>query len=94
MITYAARHSVIPSRWVVCRYIDGQEVKTDPKAGWYDYGRKTFSVHAGKPEGLQVALAWVKEQFKKEDFVRNRSGDYVEREVNTRFPIPKKEKQP
>jgi len=28
----------------VGRYVEGVEIKTDPKAAWYDYGKKSFSI--------------------------------------------------
>jgi len=89
--------------WQVARYIDGNSTVTDPKASWYDYGKKTFSLsrlerNAGESIGefrkriLQDAIAWANKTFGPREFVKNRVGDYVEREVNEKFPIPKREK--
>ena len=88
----------------VIRYKDGQDIVTNPDAAFYDYGHKTFHVNelgknraanfwARKQQTLAEAVAWVKEKYGKADFVRNRSGDFVEREVNEKFPIPKPERK-
>ena len=96
---YAARsRSVMPAHWRVWRLVDGKEVKTDPKAAWYDNGCKTFLLRLGtthkerKAHALRDAVEWVKDRYGERDFVKNRLGDYVEREVNERFPIPKERK--
>jgi len=41
---------------------------------------------------LKEAIAWADSQFGKRDYVKNRWGDYVEKEVNEKFPIPKQPK--
>jgi len=71
---------------------DGREVATDPNAAWYDFKKKAFYVSGRTDRMTQLAdaLAWVKEKYGKDDFVRNRMGDYVEREINTQFPIPER----
>lgn len=78
--------------WTVVRIKDGRELVTDAKAAWYNRKHKTFSlwsrVREGKPKALAEALAWVAEKYGKTDFARNREGDYVEREVNEKFPLP------
>lgn len=94
VISYYARsgRDVLPSRWVVFRYIAGVTVPTDPGAPWYNAGCKTF-IPAGRSrkEGLDQAIAWVKEAYGKSEFVRNRMGDYAEKEVNDKFPIPRRD---
>ena len=74
--------------------MNGREKVTDPKAHWADYGKKFFS-SSGWGERklvLETAIKWANETFGPRDFVRNRMGDYVEREVNEKFPIPKRER--
>src|SRR5690348_6296256 len=73
----------------VHRYEDGKKIVTDLNAAWYDYGSKTFSLSfrggsfsERKKQALAEAIAWVKEKYCKDEFVLNRIGDYVEREVN------------
>ena len=86
--------AVSVARYQVVHLVDGHQRQTDPKAAWYDHGKKTFLVsyplREGKPIALAKAIAWVAETYGVRDFVRNRFGDYVEREVNERFPIPKR----
>lgn len=81
------------AKWVVIRLVDGVEIPTKPGAPWYDYNRKTFSVFGvrefKKPK-LEEAIAWIEGRFERREFVRNRMGDYVERDVNERFPLPKR----
>ena len=93
--------SMIYAHWSVHRYQDGKRVATDPKAHWQDYGAKTFSLFSyggigrngakRKAHALAVAIEWANENYGKREFVRNRMGDYVEREVNERFPIRREE---
>lgn len=97
-LSYHAKHSVLPAAWRVCRMVEGREMVTDPrphdKRAWYDHGNMSFSAHGpartGRAAALAEALAWIKARYGKADFVRNRMGDYVERDVNVRFPIPKR----
>lgn len=90
-ITYYKREKVFLGRWVVIRIMNGKEVKTDPKAAWYDYHHMTFIVGGRyeKKEQLAAAIAWVAEKYGPREFVRNRMGDYVERDVNEQFPLRK-----
>jgi len=85
--------------WKVARYHDGQEILTDPKGAWYEYGKKTFSLSSlQQNEGeslrnfrnriLQDAINWANKKYGAREFVKNRLGDYVEKEVNEKFPIP------
>ena len=89
--------------WQVARYKNGQSIVTDPDTTWYNYGKKTFSLSSlnqKKGEAIGVfrarilaeAIAWANAKYGEREFVKNRMGDYVEREVNEKFPIPKREK--
>lgn len=84
-----------PAKWSVSRFKDGKELVTDKEAAWYDYKRKTFSIGHPIREHKQAALAeainWVCKTYGPRTFVRNRMGDYVEQDVNERFPIPRRE---
>ena len=78
-------------QWFVARIKDGRELVTDKDAAWYEHHHKTFVVintRENKSKVLAEALDWVEKKYGKTDFVRNRNGDYVEREVNERFPLP------
>lgn len=82
-----------PAKWVVLRLVDGQEAPTNPGAPWYDWKRKVFILMSGRAQKkpkLQAAIAWVAQHYGERAFVRNRLGDYVETEVNAKFPIPAK----
>lgn len=93
---YYLPESMGSAHWRVCRMIDGKEIKTDLKAHWFNYGNKAFVVwhpiRKNKDKTLAEAFAWVEATFGKKEFVRNRLGEYVEREVNERFPIPPKKR--
>jgi hypothetical protein len=85
------------ARWSVTRWKDGVDIKTDPDSAWYHYGHKTFSaypVREKKESQLQAAIKWVCETYGPREFVRNRMGDYLEKEVNDKFPLPKQERKP
>jgi len=100
VISYHAREVALAARWVVLGYQDGREFVTDPKAAWFDHGRKTFlpdpssskDWRDAKQKAYDEAVAWVKRRYNAVDFVRNTVGDYVERDVNERFPIPRQKK--
>lgn len=72
----------------------GKQLVTDKGAAWYDRGMKTFTImhpiREHKAEALAAAVAWVAATYGPREFVRNRMGDYVERDVNERFPIPRR----
>lgn len=82
------------AKWVVIHIVDGVEVPTSPNAPWYNWKRKTFDVFGAvrefKAPKLAETIAWVEGRFGRREFVRNRLGDYVEREANERFPLPKR----
>lgn len=96
------------AKFSVRRYKEGVELKTEPTAPWYDYGAKTFDVnwthskdfpregsHSQKKlQALAEAIAWVIKKYGPRVFVKNLVGDFVEKEVNDKFPIPKPEKKP
>lgn len=77
--------------WHVYRLVNGRQVKTDRDAAWYDNGQKFFlawhPVREGKPKALAEAIEWANKTYGVREFVRNKWGEYVEREVNERFPI-------
>jgi hypothetical protein len=85
------RVNVTPA-WQVALYENGENIGTDRTAAWYDNGYKTFRIpsRGEAKETLLKAIAWANEKYGKREFVRNKFGDYVEKEVNDRFPIPKK----
>lgn len=87
-----SRSMTVPG-WHVWRLKDGKSVATDPKAAWYDYGKKFFSCgnRGSKKTQLAIAMTWARETYGPREFVRNRSGAYVEKEVNEKFPIPKRQ---
>ena len=96
-ITYQVRGDSRMMRtpgWHVVRLVDGCEMTTDPKAHWTDHGSKFFILfgpgrhHEVKKAVLVEAIAWANKHYGKREFVRNRMGDYVEREVNEAYPIP------
>jgi hypothetical protein len=95
IISFHAREprAYMPARWVVWRVKNGKIEKTDPNGAWYNYGRKSFTCGSNKKERLAEAIAWVAEKYGAREFVRNRTGNYVEKEVNEKFPLPKKEKK-
>jgi hypothetical protein len=79
--------------WVVYRIKDGIELPTDRNGHWRHYGHKYFYPN-GRADIRNCRLRaenWVAAQYGRRDFVRNRMRDYVEREVNERFPIPKED---
>jgi len=81
------------SGWHVHRVVNGVPMQTDRNGHWSDHGFKYFSSHRGGHAGVRAALAeaiaWAINRYGQREFVRNRWGDYVEREVNEAFPIPK-----
>lgn len=89
-----ARSLEVP-KFQVLRIIDGRQVKTDPKAAWYDHGCKTFyvghsKINKNKPKVLEEAKLWVADNLGGPRlFIRNRLGDYVETFVNRKYPIRK-----
>jgi hypothetical protein len=72
----------------------GQKMITDPDAAWYDNKMKTFNWAGNeKANVLAEAQAWVASVFSYTgQWVRNRHGDYVLKEINKRFPLRKLEK--
>jgi hypothetical protein len=80
--------------WSVGRIKDGKSLETIKNSAWYDHGHKTFyfgyPIREHKETALQEAISWANEKYGPREFVRNRMGDYVEREVNEKFPIPRR----
>lgn len=98
-LSYAADSSgrgSFGSRWVVIRIKNGVQMTTHPdgnKAPWYQRGCIWFSTYGStKAAVLPVALEWISKRYGERTFARNRLGDYVEKDVNDRFPIPKEDK--
>ena len=82
--------SVLPPWWAVVRILDGKELATDPKASHWMRGCKTFCWANGKEEkkkALWKALAWVRRTYGRKGLVRNAMGDFVETEVQAKYPI-------
>lgn len=79
--------------WVVIHYVDGKEVPTNQKAPWYFHGRKAFSF-SGREEkktALASAQAWAAVQLGVTgEWKRNTHGDYVQADIQKRFPIKRK----
>lgn len=80
-IGYAPATTGLGSRagyWSVHRFIDGQEIKTDPDAHWRDYGHKTFSAYGNKKraDALAEAQAWAGERFGITEWTRSPFGGY------------------
>jgi hypothetical protein len=85
--------------WAIYRVNgNGQQVVTDAKAHWQDYGKKVFStlMVKGTPAErsrttLEMAKKWVAEQgWYDGEWARNRMRDYVPKEINKKFPLRKK----
>lgn len=84
------------AKFSVSAFQDGREIATDPQAAWYDYKRMTFSpdypLREGKPKALAQAIKWANKKYGERQFVKNRMGDWVEKEVNEKFPLRKRNK--
>lgn len=70
-----------------------------PTAHWTDNGAKVFLVFGDgathkerKAAALAKALAWAEKNCGVKEWAKNRIGAYVPKEVNDKFPIPKREK--
>ena len=91
------RMSVSPG-YAVHRVVNGTSVETFPEAPWYDHGMKHFLLGMERAKSLkerramarEKAIVWACDKFGPRDFVPNRDGDLVEREVNKRFPLPRR----
>jgi hypothetical protein len=91
---YQREHSracVVPG-WVVYRFVDGVSVQTGTDAGkrffsLYDPTAGDLKGHARVIAILSKAQQWAALRYGARDWVRSASGDYVEREVNDRFPV-------
>lgn len=89
--------SVTPACYRVWRIKDGRALETDKDAAWYDNHQKTFNCFtdkASKATALAQAMAWADATYGKRDWVRNRMGDWVARETNTKFPLRKARREP
>ena len=88
--------------WHVSRMKDGKWLVVDPSTKDDVYGlrgsnefRRDRMGHWREQDAraLELAIAWACEKYGKREFVRNRRGDYVECEVNEKYPIRKREKE-
>ncbi len=94
-------HSHSPA-WHVLHMVDGAARVTDPRAHFLDNKLKTFllpfSLRPGerghhserKRTALEQALAWTRARYGEREFVRNAWGDYVEADVNARYPLKRR----
>lgn len=83
--------------WAVYRINErGKQIVTDPEAHWANYGQKVFRAMGQKGDtraersrnALAAAKKWVAEQgWYDGEWMRNRTRDYVPKEINKRFPI-------
>lgn len=87
--------------WAIYRVVNGKQVATNPKAAWYDYGKKVFSATGAGGDtpaersrnALEAAKQWVAEQgWYDGEWARNQSRDYVPKDINKRFPLRKDKK--
>lgn len=68
--------------------------QANPDAAWYDHGCKTFGLGLSgthkerKDAALKAAMDWAA-KYGVIAWAKNRQGDYVAKEVNDKFPIPK-----
>ncbi len=99
----ATGRGVHGAKWQVGHFVGGKARVTDPEAAWYDGGAKaglkTFLVFSAgthqekKARALAEAVAWATERYGAREFVRNWMGDMVEKVVNERFPLRKRERR-
>lgn len=71
--------------------------QTEPVGPWYDYGRKTFALSVDgdthkerKDAALKLAMRWATERWLINEWVKNRDGCYVPKDINDNFPIEKR----
>lgn len=63
---YLSRRSRSPrSCTVPCWIVNHRGFKSDPDAGWYDYGCKTFTIMSGAEAGqiLELAKVWTADKY-------------------------------
>lgn len=80
------RRDVSPARWQV----GSPFFETDPKAHWYDKGKKTFLSLNKYRESLSAAQKWASAKYGITEWARNARGEYVPRVVNKAIPLPKR----
>lgn len=98
-ICWQSGHGVIGSSYAVYLIDEkGKEIRTDksPTAPWYEHGRKSFPAYGreNKKKALEEAKAWVAENYPNiapKEWAKNRLGEFVDAEINKKFPIPKRE---
>lgn len=76
--------------------------QTDSEVHWQHYGRKQFpnSMYyrevdrfTARKLALAAALGWANAKYGPFDWVRNRMGDYVPKELNDYFPLRKQKRK-
>jgi hypothetical protein len=82
--------------WKVWR--PGFNLGTETDLFSYDYGYRVFSdvdrnSRAGRAKALAAANQWAGLRYKVEGWVRNPMGAYVDRRVNEKFPLPRRERK-
>lgn len=94
IISYARNggRSVLPAWWSV----GSPFFKTNPDGAWYEYGRQTFSLgfaeqthSTRKASALKKAQEWAATKYGVTEWAKNRMGDYIPKEVNDKWPIPR-----
>lgn len=58
--------------------IVGINFKTDPNGAWYNYGHKSFGMYSREDKSIQleVAMQWVKENYRIAEWERDVFGSY------------------
>lgn len=77
-ISYFSRdaRACMSSNWSVC----GIKESTNPKAAWYDYGRKTFLGNM-RDGSVSEAIKWATEQYNITEWKKDPFGDYQDAKV-------------
>lgn len=92
IVSYRKAEKWTTGGWHVIRIKDGKQLVTDKTAHWQDRGSKFFAgaSREAKQQALELAFEWIHATYGMREFVRNRMGDFVEREVNEQFPLPRR----
>ena len=80
-------------------YIYSPWYNTDPEAHWLDNGKKHFGMFRATgntkrertADALRQAITWAN-VYGSFNFIKNRQGDYVPKEINDMFPIQKSDR--
>lgn len=66
----------------------------DPQNEWRDGpGKKFTEFKTSREEAFAAAVQWAGRRYRVAQFVRNRSGDFVDYRVNELYPLPKRERK-